>query len=243
MTPGLEPVQRRTFLAGAAGAAFTTGCRIAQRHPGRLRYLLRRDINTFDPAKSAESWLLAALYEPLIQAHPETMAPMAGLATHYLVDRGGTRYTFYLRGHAAPRGIRLPYAGSLGPEFSRGRTASSDNVPARWSDGALISAVDAVHSWRRFFAPETANADAYMFYCIERAEAVAAGKAPPDRLGVRALDTLAFQVDLNAPAPYLPMLCCSAYLTPSHAIEEARRRGREASWTDAGRIVTSGPFR
>jgi oligopeptide transport system substrate-binding protein len=242
MNPCLEPVQRRVFLAGAAGAAFTTGCGTAGRNPGRLRYLLRRDILTLDPAKSAESWLLAALYEPLIQLHPETMAPMAGLVTHYCVDRDGTRYTFYLRGHRPPRAIKLPDAGSLPPEFSRGRAGAPDDVPARWSDGVPISAEDAVHSFRRFFAPETANADAYMFYCIEGAEAAAGGKIPPERIGVHALDRFTFQIDLHAPAPYLPILCGSAYLTPRHTIDDARRRGREASWTDAGRIVTSGPF-
>ena len=51
---------------------------------------------------------MAAIYEPLIRPHPETMVPMAGLATSYKVERGGTRYIFYLRGHQAPHGIRLP---------------------------------------------------------------------------------------------------------------------------------------
>ena len=61
---------------------------------------------------------------------------------------------------------------------------------------------------------------------------------------MRALDALTFQVDLHAPAPNFLMLCCS-WMTlplPRHAIEAARRRGREASWTEPGRMVTSGPF-
>jgi ABC-type oligopeptide transport system substrate-binding subunit len=38
---------------------------------------------------------------------------------------------------------------------------------------------------------------------------------------------------------------CSSMLTvpmPRHAIEAARGRGRESSWTDPGEMVSSGPF-
>jgi ABC-type transport system substrate-binding protein len=121
MTPCAEPLQRRVFLAGAAGAAFTSGCEPARQRPDRLRYLLRRDIYTVDPAKSPEDWIMSALFEPLFQPHPVTMAPIAGLATHYEIERDGTRYTFYLRGHRTPRGIRLPGNDSLPAEFTRGR--------------------------------------------------------------------------------------------------------------------------
>src|SRR3954451_9563409 len=106
MTAAAEP-SRTEAIAETAATAATTGCRSNERRPGRLRYLLRRDITTFDPAKSPEVWIMAALFEPLIQPHPETMEPMAGLATHYVVDRNGTRYTFYLRGHSAPQGNKL----------------------------------------------------------------------------------------------------------------------------------------
>src|SRR4051794_31990044 len=151
MMPCVEPLQRRSFLAGAAGTAFTTGCRTAKSHPGRLRYLLRRDVNTLDPARSPEDWIMAALFEPLVQAHPDTMEPIAGLATHYVIERRGTRYTFYLRGHAAPQGIKLADGGSLPPEFSRGGAGAPCSVPARWSDGADVTADDCVHYWRRYF--------------------------------------------------------------------------------------------
>jgi oligopeptide transport system substrate-binding protein len=61
---------------------------------------------------------------------------------------------------------------------------------------------------------------------------------------VRALDTFAVQVDLRAPEPAFLELCYT-YLTlplPCHAIEAARARGHEASWTEPGQMVTSGPF-
>ena len=168
---------------------------------------------------------------------------MAGLATHYLVENGGTRYTFYLRGHAAPRGTRLASADSLAFEFTRGRAAAPFEVPARWSDGATITAEDHIFSWRRYFDPKSANADAYSFYCVAGAEAVGAGKLPPEQLGVRQLDRFGFQVDLEKPAPYFLMMCRVVYATPRHVIEQARRDGREAAWAEPERIATSGPFR
>ena len=103
---------------------------------------------------------MAAIFEPLIRLHPETMSPMAGLATSYKVERGGTRYTFYLRGHQAPEGNRLPGVESLPAEFTRGRAGGARDVPARWSDGQLITADDLAYSWRRYLAlqgPATAS--------------------------------------------------------------------------------------
>ena len=243
MTLSPAPSRRDVFLAAAAGAALTGGCRTEARHPERLRYLLRRYISSFDPTQSPESWMLYSLYEPLIQPHPENMEPSVGLATHYLVENSGTRYTFYLRGHESPRGIRLAGAESLPAEFTRGRAGAPFAVPARWSDGTIITAEDCVFSWRRYFDPKTANADAYTFYCVAGGEAVSAGKIPPEQLGVRVLDRFAFQVDMVRPAPYFLMLCYYCVPTPRHVIEQARQDGREASWTEPGRIVTSGPFR
>jgi ABC-type transport system substrate-binding protein len=184
MMPYVRSSRRRLFLAAAAGA-IAGGCGKMRRRPGRLTYLLRNEPNTFDPAKSpggGELWIFAALFEPLLQAHPQTLEPMAGLATHYKVERGGTQYTFYLRGHPAPQGIRLPGRESLEPEFSRGAAATLNGLPARWSDGVPITAQDLVYSWRRYLAPETGFSSAYYLYYVSGAEEVNSGKRSPRRL-------------------------------------------------------------
>jgi oligopeptide transport system substrate-binding protein len=247
MTSCVAPSRRDWLVGTAAAAALPSGCSRSPRHEGWLNYLLGTEPNTLDPALcfgGTEICIMAAIFEPLIQPHPETMQPMAGLATHYSVDRGGTRYTFYLRGHRAPQGVELPGIQTLGIEFSRGRTPASCHVPAKWSDGRLITADDLVYSWRRYLAPDTANSVAYLLYCVNGAEPVNSGKASVESLGVRALDAFTFQVDLQAPASYFPLLC-SCFLTlalPRHAIEAARKRGDEASWVNPRNIVTSGPF-
>ena len=247
-TPCVAPSRRDLIVGATAAAAFTGACARPERRSGWLNYLLGLEPDTLDPARCAggtEICIMAAIFEPLVQPHPENMSPMAGVATNYKVDRGGTRYTFLLRGHPAPDGIRLPGAETLSPEFTRGRATGPRDVPARWSDGTPITAHDLVYSWRRYLAAETGNFTAYLLYCVTGAEAVTAGKAPPEQLGVRALDAFTFEVDLRAPAPYFLKLC-ACYLTlplPSHTIEAARKRGRESSWVEPGRIVTSGPFR
>jgi len=241
MTPIVAPSRRDLFLTAVAGAAFN-GCGTETHHPRRLRYLMRRDINTVDPVQSPEACILSALFEPLIQPHPETMQPMAGLATHYLIENDGTRYTFYLRGHHAPQGTSLAAADCLSLEFTRGRKGAPFAIPARWSDGTTITAEDCVHSWRRYFDPKSANGDAYMFFCIAGAESVNSATIPPEELGVRVVDRFAFQVDLVKPTPLFLMLCFTAIATPRHVMELARRDRRESLWTEPGRIVTSGPF-
>ena len=188
--------------------------------------------------------MFSALFAPLLEPHPETMEPMAGLATHYKVNEAGTEYTFYLRGHAAPEGAKLDGRESLRPEFSRNLAGSPYDVPARWSDGQLITAEDIVYSWRRYVAPETACTSAYLLFYVSGAEEINAGKLPAGDLAVRALDTFAFSVNLRAPAPDFLALCCTETTVPvpRHAIEHARGRGRESSWTKPGEMVTSGPF-
>jgi len=242
------PASRRNLLVTAGiGAVLASACRGTRKRPGRLTYLLRGEPWTLDPALSpggSELWIMWALFEPLVQPHPQTMSPMAGLATHYRIERDGTRYTFYLRGHAAPDGIRLAGPESLPVEFTRARAPAQHSIPALWSDGVAITAHDIVYSWRRYFAPDTSSPNAYVLYCVTGAEAVNQGRIPPEELGVRALDTFTFEVDLTAPAPHFLMLCYTAMTLPMpvHAIEAARNRGREASWTEPGRMVTSGPF-
>jgi len=197
--------------------------------------------------------IMAGLFEGLTGYHPVTLEPMAALATRYEVNANNSQFTFYLRGHPNPRGIRLPntdtlrqqyLAGQLKEDFSRGHTAPSDRVPARWSDGTLITAHDFVYSWRRAVDPATAATFAGYVFCIEHAKDISSGTRKPEDLAVRALDDFTFQVDLNSPTSFfLKMLWMPVFAAvPRQAIEAARKRGLESSWTEPGNMITSGPF-
>jgi oligopeptide transport system substrate-binding protein len=209
-----------------------------------------------DPAKyeeESELFILPCLFEGLITYHPQTAEPTAGLATHYEIDEDGLRFTFYLHGHPNPRGVRLPNtdslrsqyrAGQLNEDFSRGRIAPPDRIPARWSDGQTITAYDFVNSWRRVIDPVTAAPLAYLLYYVRHGREIYRGKRAPEDLGVRTPDAFTFQVDLETPTPFFLALVGNPALaaTPRRAIEAAKRRGSEAEWTLPSNIVTSGPF-
>src|SRR5262249_4486704 len=164
-----------------------------------------------------------------------------------------TEFTFYLRGHPNPRGIKLPNtdglreqygAGKLDEDFARGHSAPSDSTPAQWSDGTQITADDFVYSWRRSVDPATASSNSYLLKYVKNGKDISDSKIKPEELGVRALDDFTFQVELERPTPFfLKVLPNYAFLAvPRKAIEAARQSGRESSWTEPGRIITNGAF-
>ena len=243
-------ISRRTFLS--AGPLALAACgrvegayfgRTAWRQQQRLVYLIGAEPATLDPAKSAdlfELYIVHALFEGLTTLHPLSGTPMAGLATHYEASPDGLQYIFYLRGHADARGVRLANTSDLPREFSRGCFAPSPTEPARWSDGAEITAHDFVYSWRRAVDPATAANFAYLLFCIENAEDITARKRKPNELAVHALNDFKLQVDLRAPTPFFLQLISSRIFcaVPRRSIEAS-----EPSWTEPGRLVSSGAFK
>ena len=136
---------RRSVLL-AAPAAFT-GCALESSYlgtsipPGRPRliYANGNEPDVLDPgtyAGGTEMRIINALFDGLTKFHPLTLEPMAALATHYKVTRDATRFTFYLRGHPNPRGVRFANTDDLPEEFSRGRKAPRTMFPP---DGATES--------------------------------------------------------------------------------------------------------
>jgi ABC-type oligopeptide transport system substrate-binding subunit len=247
-------IGRRTLL-GLAPAALVSCARSEGAYFGstvapktrRLVHTLGGEIETLDPAKSTtshESWVIPALFEGLTQYHPELPTPMAALATHYEANSDFTQFRFYLRGHPAPRGVRLPSSADLPPTYLRGRRPSPDFVRAYWSDGSPITAYDFVYSWRRFVNPQTAAWFAFQLIILRNAQEVLSGKRPPAELGVHAPDEFTFVVDLRSSTPFFLELITS-YLyspVPMQAVEAARKRNADSTWTKPSHIVTSGAF-
>ena len=109
----------------------------------------------------------------------------------------------------------------------------------KWSDGAPLTAEDFQYSFRRMLDPATVSPIAYLFFIIDKAKDVFAGRLPTEELGVRALDSLTFEIRLTEPALYFPQLLAhvSAAAVPRQTIEKFGK-----GWTQAGRMVSSGPF-
>ena len=181
-------------LAGCAGASPYFG-RTTPWNSQRLVYSNGSEPGSLDPAQSVGGYgdiVVAALLDSLIALDPITLQPAAALATHYLVDNSGTQYTFFLRGHAMPRGIRFPNTDSLPLEFSSGRSSPPDRTPALWSDGTPVTAHDFVYSWRRFVDPATAAPMAFYLAPLRNADEIMKGAKAPNTLAARAIDELHF---------------------------------------------------
>ena len=224
----------------------------------RLSYVLGAEPDSIDPAYYAggfEGWVIASLFEGLTAYHPQTMEPIAALATHFEIASGPSPgIVFFLRGHPLPRGNPLPDTGALGrqyqagilkQDFSRGKSAPPASIAARWSDGSPVTAGDFVYSWRRLADPRTAAPYAYNLTKVRNADAIQAGKLPPDRLGVTAVNDYELLIETNGPPLSLLLLLAIPALAavPRWVIERARSQGRESAWTDPERIVSNGAFR
>ena len=137
--------------------------------------------------------------------------------------------------------------GRVSPGMAERWEASPDGLtwtfhlrPAVWSDGEPVTADDFVFAYRRILDPKTGSVYAYMVQILKNGAAAAAGKAPLESVGARALDARTLQLTLEHPAPYLPEILMhqSFYPTPAHAV----RRWGEA-WVQPGRYVSNGPYR
>ncbi|MEQ8435760.1 MAG: peptide ABC transporter substrate-binding protein [Oceanicaulis sp.] len=135
--------------------------------------------------------------------------------------------------------------GSTVPGLAQEVTVSDDGLTwtftlreAYWSDGAPITADDAVLGVRRFLDPSTLNQRAINLFMIENAEDANAGSASLESIGAVALDQRRLRLDLVHPAHYLPdILTQSGVPVPSHAIE-----AHGESWAQPGLMVSSGPY-
>ncbi|MBY0565329.1 MAG: peptide ABC transporter substrate-binding protein [Hyphomonadaceae bacterium] len=110
---------------------------------------------------------------------------------------------------------------------------------ATWSDGEPCDAHDFEFAFRRILNPETLAEYASILYVIKNAEKVNNGELPVEQLGVRAIDDLTLEVELDHPAAYFPQILkhYTAYPVPKHIVE---RHG--ADWIHPDNVVVNGPY-
>jgi len=157
-----------------------------------------------------EMRLTKALFEGLLRLEGKSGRPAPGLAERWEVSPDRTTYTFYLRSNAV------------------------------WSTGEPITTADFVYSWRRALEPATAADYAGQLFYVKNAEAYYLGKIKdPGQVGVKALDSLRLQVELEHPVAFFPDLCCVPMLAvvPRRAIEKYGDR-----WLTHVPLPVSGPY-
>lgn len=110
----------------------------------------------------------------------------------------------------------------------------------KWSDGKKLIARDFEYAWHRILDPATAAPYAFFLYDIENAYEYNTGTLKDfAKVGVKAVDNYTLVVKLKNPASYFINLTaiCPSYPQRQDIIEKFGNR-----WTDAGNMVTNGPF-
>ena len=110
-----------------------------------------------------------------------------------------------------------------------------------WSDGVPVNAGDFEYAWRRVLHPGSDPYFASLLSDIKGAKLYSQGVLiDPGDLGVKAVDDLTLEVELEEPTSYF--LHLMAYVitfpVPRHVVEL-----REEAWTDLDNLVSNGPFK
>jgi oligopeptide transport system substrate-binding protein len=110
---------------------------------------------------------------------------------------------------------------------------------ATWSDGKPVTAQDYAWAWKRNVSPATASPYANAFFPIKNGQAINDGEMDPEQLGVQAQDDRTLVVTLERPAAFFLSLASTWTLFP---LRQDIVEGYGERWTEAGNIVTNGPF-
>jgi oligopeptide transport system substrate-binding protein len=140
----------------------------------------------------------------------------------------------------APGGAIVPGAAARWELSADGREYVFRLRPeGRWSTGEPVFAADFVAGLRRAVAPATGSPYAQLLAPIENAPAIFAGRLPPERLGVEALDDLTLRIRLAQPTPYFTRLLVMPVAAPLHRPSfEAHGEG----FARPGRLVGNGAY-
>ncbi len=109
-----------------------------------------------------------------------------------------------------------------------------------WSDGTPLTAQHFWDSWERALNPKTASEYAYFLFDVAGAKDYAEGKMnDSSKLGIKAVDAKTFQITLNKRASYFPTI---PTFTVTYPIRKDLIEKFGKKWTEAGNLVTVGPF-
>ena len=171
---------------------------------------------SLDPGLASDTTsanILNNIMDPLVKLGDE-LEPVPNLAESWRMSNNGRTVTFTLR------------------------------QDGRWTNGDPVTAHDFEYSWKRTISPELGADYAYQFFGIGGAqefnECERNCAARRDAVGVKALDDYTLQVRLTSPQPWFIQQMAHHSFLPMHR-ETVERFGDR--WTEAGNIVTNGPFR
>lgn len=110
---------------------------------------------------------------------------------------------------------------------------------ARWSNGDPMTAEDWTFSFRRIVNPATGSRFAILLNPVLHAEEIIAGRRPYQDLGVRVIDELTLEVQLEAPNPLFIEVLSHSLTYPVHRPTIEAHGDR---WARPGVMVSNGAF-
>lgn len=161
--------------------------------------------------------IITALFEGLLSADPNTLAPLPGVAERWELSADGLAYTFHLR------------------------------TNARWSNGDPLAAEDFLYSFRRALSPALASQYTFLYHDVRGADEFSSGKLTDfSRVGFSSPDPHTLVIRLAHPTPYfLGIIAGNPIWFPVHraTIERhGRIDQRGTGWTRPASFVGNGPF-
>lgn len=183
------------------------------------------EVGTLDPATvsgQAEGRVAMALFEGLTVKHPETLAPLPGVAERWEISPDGLTYTFHLRA----------------ARWSNADPLTAEDFLFSWR--RLLAPETAAPFAYQLWCVR--GAEAFSKSAPEERE------ARWREVGLSAPDARTLVVELARPTAYFLALTSSHPLFPVHraSLEAAQRRFPESwqsAWVRAGSLVSNGPFR
>ncbi len=182
-------------------------------HPPYLRIPMEGVITTIDPGLTMETGsieLVEQLFLGLTDFDHQNYQVIPELAVSWEVDQSGRKYVFHLR----------------------------DGVT--WTNGDPVTAHDVVWAIQRNLKPETECPYAYMLYILKNAQVFNSGELKDmSQVGVKALDDLTVEFNLEHAAAYFPAMAGLWTYRPLPG-KTVQQYGKE--WTDPNRIQTNGSY-
>ena len=111
---------------------------------------------------------------------------------------------------------------------------------AKYSDGTPVRAQDFVYAFQNVVDPKTTSSSSHRMDIFKNGEKIRNGELSVDQLGVKALDDQTLELDLVAPAPFLPEILTGTPFMPKQE-KFASEKGK-AYGTSADNFVGNGPF-
>lgn len=115
------------------------------------------------------------------------------------------------------------------------------NPDAKWADGKAVTAHDFVFSFQRTVDPATKAQYSFLMEWLTNGSDIIAGKATPDKLGVKAISDTQLEIKLVTPKGFFTEMLAFPTFFPQR--EDIVKQYGDKFGADADKLVGNGPFK